>query len=140
MRPAGGCWFSTMNLNFRRGVRSVSALPPKADMDQQGRDVCFVPKPDAQPFIRSPCHHARWARFHDPIPKTNSISRLAMRHGLGCSAVNCIAAHQIQTHFFDDSGVLLEKDRIHVVTDLGLHSALGAIWACHAGTILLERP
>ena len=24
----------------------MSALPPKADMDQHGRDVCFVPKAD----------------------------------------------------------------------------------------------
>ena len=24
----------------------MSALPPKADMDQDGRDVCFVPKAD----------------------------------------------------------------------------------------------
>ena len=27
-------------------VRVMSALPPKADMDQQGCDVCFVPKAD----------------------------------------------------------------------------------------------
>ena len=27
-------------------VRVMSALPPKADMDQQGRDVRFVPKAD----------------------------------------------------------------------------------------------
>src|SRR5262249_965899 len=35
----------------------------------------------------------------DPIAKTNSISRLAMRHGLGCSAVNCIVAHQYNPTF-----------------------------------------
>jgi hypothetical protein len=27
-------------------LRPMSALPPKADMDQHGRDVCFVPKAD----------------------------------------------------------------------------------------------
>jgi len=32
--------------------RPMSALPPKADMDQHGRDVCFVPKADiAQPAL-----------------------------------------------------------------------------------------
>jgi hypothetical protein len=29
-----------------RYLRSKSALPPKADMDQRGRDVRFVPKAD----------------------------------------------------------------------------------------------
>ena len=29
-----------------RNVRAMSALPPKADMDQQGRDVRYVPKAD----------------------------------------------------------------------------------------------
>src|SRR5262249_46485115 len=46
-----------------------------------------------------------------------------------CSAI-------IQTHIC----VLPTQDQIHVITDLGLNSALGAIWACGAGTILLERP
>ena len=30
-------------------VRSMSALPPKADMDHHGRDVRFVPKADMAP-------------------------------------------------------------------------------------------
>ena len=77
----------------------MSALPPKADIDRACLDVRFVPEADIPPFIRSPCYHGRRARFHDPIPKTNSISRLAMRHGLGCSAVNCIVAHQYKPTF-----------------------------------------
>jgi hypothetical protein len=32
-----------------RGVRSMSALAPKADMDQSGCDVRFVPKADIAP-------------------------------------------------------------------------------------------
>ena len=33
----------------------MSALPPKADMDQHGRDVRFVPTADISSSIRSPC-------------------------------------------------------------------------------------
>jgi hypothetical protein len=33
-------------------VQSMSALPPKADMDQHGRDVRFVPKANMPPGIR----------------------------------------------------------------------------------------
>ena len=29
-----------------RHVQPMSALPPKADIDQHGRNVCFVPKAD----------------------------------------------------------------------------------------------
>ena len=35
-------------------VRAMSALPPKADMDQYGRDVRFVPKADIL-MITSTC-------------------------------------------------------------------------------------
>jgi hypothetical protein len=31
-------------------VRAMSALPPKADIDPQGRDVRFVPKADYSPL------------------------------------------------------------------------------------------
>jgi len=34
--------------------RAMSALPPKADIDQHGRDVRFVPKADIDRLIRSP--------------------------------------------------------------------------------------
>jgi hypothetical protein len=71
-------------------------------------------------------------RFHDPIPKTNSISHLDMRHGLGCSAAHCIAAHKYRPTFLGVSGLLPEKDKTHVVTDYPLHSALEAIWARRA--------
>jgi hypothetical protein len=37
---------------------AMSALPPKADMDQRGRDVRFVPKAD---IIRSPRRHGQAA-------------------------------------------------------------------------------
>jgi hypothetical protein len=63
-----------------------------------------------------------------------------MRLMLSCRAVNRIAAQSYKPTFFMSFRRLLEKDKIHVVTDLGLHSALGAIWACDAATILLERP
>ena len=83
--------------------------------------------------------NARWTRFHDPIPKTNSISRLAMRHGLGCSAVNCIAAHQYKPTLFGDSACCRRKTS-DVVTDHQLRSALEALWARRAGTFPFERP
>jgi len=59
LRPAK--WGPTVNLHSNnseplmsalgqkqtsRLVRTMSALPPKADMDQYGRDVCLVPKAD----------------------------------------------------------------------------------------------
>jgi hypothetical protein len=38
-----------------RNVAPMSALPPKADIDQPGRDVRFVPKADiVAAFIQSP--------------------------------------------------------------------------------------
>jgi hypothetical protein len=37
-----------------RGVRPMSALPPKADMDQQGRDVRFVPEAEVNGYLRTP--------------------------------------------------------------------------------------
>ena len=37
-------------------VRVMSALPPKAELDQQACDVRFVPQADITPLIRS----ARW--------------------------------------------------------------------------------
>jgi hypothetical protein len=92
------------------------------------------------PFVRLPCHHKRWPWFHDPNPKAYSISRLAMRLMLSCRAVNRIAAQSYKPTFFMSFPRLPEKDKIHVVTDLALHSALGAIWVCDAGTILLEQP
>jgi hypothetical protein len=63
-----------------------------------------------------------------------------MRGGLGCSAGNCIAAHQYKPTVSVIPTVLPEKDKRDVVTDLGLHSALEAIWARGAGTFLFERP
>jgi hypothetical protein len=63
-----------------------------------------------------------------------------MRLMLSCRAVNRIAAQTYKPTFLMSCRRLPEKDKIHVVTDLGLHLALGAIWACDAGTILLERP
>ena len=59
---------------------------------------------------------------------------VAMRLMLSCRAVNRIAAQSYKPTF------LPEKDKIRVVTDLRLYSTSGAIWACDAGTILLERP
>jgi hypothetical protein len=86
------------------------------------------------------CHHMPWPRFHDPNPKVYSISHLAMRLMLSCRAVDRIAAQSYKPTFFVSFWRLPEKDKIHVVTDLGFHSALGAIWACGAGTVLFERP
>ena len=36
----------------------MSALPPKADIGTQSRDVRFVPKADIRPLIRSTRRHA----------------------------------------------------------------------------------
>jgi hypothetical protein len=64
-----------------------------------------------------------------------------MRHKLGCSAVNCIAAHQYKTHIFlVIPGLLPEEDKTHGVIDHPLHSALEAIWARRAATFPFERP
>jgi hypothetical protein len=38
-------------------VRLVSALPPKADMDQSGRDVRLAPQPDIIATQRFPVPH-----------------------------------------------------------------------------------
>ena len=59
MRPAGGCWFQHNELEFSATrmsalgqkqtlgkVRLMSALPPKADIGTQPRNVCFVPIAD----------------------------------------------------------------------------------------------
>src|SRR6516162_6466229 len=46
-------------------VCAMSALPPKADMDQHGRDVCFVPKADIgtqPPNVRFPVARSRQKR------------------------------------------------------------------------------
>jgi len=91
-----------------RHILLMSALPPKADIGTQPRHVRFVPKADI------------------------SISQLAMRLMLSCRAVTRIAAQSYKPTFFMSFRRLPEKDKIHVVTDLGLHSALGAIWACGA--------
>jgi hypothetical protein len=62
-----------------------------------------------------------------------------MRHGLGCGAVNCIAAHQYKPIVSVIPTVLPDKDKRDVGTDLGLHSALEAIWTRGAGTFPFER-
>ena len=82
--------------------------------------------------------HTRVGHDFTTHPKTNSISRLAMRRGLGCSAVNCIAATSTDPHFYSD--LLPEKDKSCVVTDHPPHSALEALWARRAGTFPFERP
>src|SRR5215831_5564694 len=83
-------------------------------------------------FVRLPCHQHALATVSPPNPKAYSISRLAMRLMLSCRAVTRIAAQSCKPTFFMSFRRLPEKDKIHVVTDLGLHSALGAIWACGA--------
>src|SRR5262249_36721098 len=44
--PAGATTQAPTDTGAIRAGRPMSALPPKADMDQQGRDVRFVPKAD----------------------------------------------------------------------------------------------
>jgi len=45
--PSGTATMSTLGQKrTSEGVEAMSALPPKADMDHQGRDVRFVPKAD----------------------------------------------------------------------------------------------
>jgi hypothetical protein len=51
-----------------------SALPPKADISSALCDVCFVPKADVVPFIRSSS-----ARAMSACGKARSISRAALR-------------------------------------------------------------
>jgi hypothetical protein len=49
-------------------IRSMSALPPKADMDQHGRDVRFVPKADltrhAETYLGAAPLGTAWVRCH----------------------------------------------------------------------------
>src|SRR5262249_11952941 len=58
-----------------RGVRAMSALPPKADMDQSGCDVRFVPKADIGHLIRS-LHQrgrsrtSRWSNGVADVPRS----------------------------------------------------------------------
>ena len=49
-------------------VRAMSALPPKANMDQQGWDVCFVPKADIQAAFGYYCWWARVLKFVEHLP------------------------------------------------------------------------
>jgi hypothetical protein len=51
-----------------RLVRLMSALPPKADMVQHDRDVCFVPKADIQAAIGYYCWWARVLKFVEHHP------------------------------------------------------------------------
>src|SRR5215831_12879808 len=46
-------------------LRPMSALPPKADMDQSGCDVRYVSKADIAPLIRSPGRRVQehWLEF-----------------------------------------------------------------------------
>jgi hypothetical protein len=83
-------------------------------------------------FVGLPCHQYALATVSPPNPKACSISQLAMRLMLSCRAVTRIAAQSYKPTFFMSFRRLPEKDKIHVVTDLGLHSALGAIWASGA--------
>src|SRR5262249_15570446 len=54
-------------------VRVMSALPPKADMDQQGRDVRFVPIADIS-LIQSPRRHEQ-----EPLGKVRPSAFAALK-------------------------------------------------------------
>src|SRR5262249_31494563 len=56
-----------------RHLQPMSALPPKADIDHDGRDVCFVPEADIPPFCSITITRAAHA-FTTPIAKTYLIS------------------------------------------------------------------
>jgi len=49
-------------------VRTMSALPPKPDMDQQGYDVRFVQKADIQAAFGYYCWWARVLKFVEHHP------------------------------------------------------------------------
>jgi|SRR5262245_59535921 len=51
--PAKGLMSALGHKRTSKQVRAMSALPPKADMDQNGRDVRFVPKADIGSSIDS---------------------------------------------------------------------------------------
>jgi len=55
-----------------RNVRAMSALPPKADIGQDGCNVCFVPKADIHGPIRS--HLDTWNGNQRSI-SPNTMSR-----------------------------------------------------------------
>jgi hypothetical protein len=133
-------WGQTVILRGNNYRNRMSALGQKRTCARVKAMSAYPKSGHSTPFVRLPCHHTRWPRFHDPNPKAYSIGHLAMRLMLSCRAVNRIAAQTYKPTFFMSFRRLPEKDKIHVVTDLGLHSSLGAIWACDAGTILLERP
>jgi hypothetical protein len=70
-----------------RNVRSMSALPPKADIVQHGGNVRFVPKADSctaaiWDLVRSNWHRSRHA---EPMLKLVSHSRIAL-NALGSTA------------------------------------------------------
>jgi len=63
-----------------RRVRLMSALPPKADMDQQGCDVRFVPKAD----IRSPSADVRFRLcYHFCYPTAYNETERDRTEGIG---------------------------------------------------------
>jgi hypothetical protein len=50
-------------------IQSMSALPPKADVDHHGRDVCFVPQGDiGSPSVRSFCPRGNLDSAKDNSP------------------------------------------------------------------------
>ena len=51
-----------------QSVRLMSALPPKADMDQHGFDVRYVPKADIQAAFGYYCWWARVLKFVEHHP------------------------------------------------------------------------
>ena len=120
----------------------------KADIGSPPVDVCFTPESGhgrltiecplcaisrhSTAFVRLPCHQYALATVSPANPKAYSISQFAMHLMLSCRAVTRIAAQSYKPTFSMSFRRLPKKDKIHVVTDLGLHSALGAIWASGA--------
>jgi hypothetical protein len=66
--------------------RQLSALPPKADIRQGNRDVCFVPKADIAGLIYSITSSARASPAGERRPSSSQKMR---RGGLRCQ--HCVA-------------------------------------------------
>src|SRR5262249_5485818 len=56
--------------------RVMSALPPKADIGTHSRDVCFVPKADIEPLIRSPRRAVARSDDATVMPSARAVFRL----------------------------------------------------------------
>src|SRR6516162_7815087 len=131
-----------------RHLQPMSALPPKADIETQSSDVrrpagigeCATigerrPQAVMSAFGTNRTCSGFTTQFQRPIQLAIWICVT------GLAAAQYVELQRINTnpHFSCCSGVCRRRTKF-LSPIVGFIQPLGAIWACDAGTILLERP